>query len=110
MKESYVEGVATHDDPESCVVHREVPGEALTGACTGTVLSREIKHFRVLTLLSEAENNTGRAVIVRRAPTLRGRRPVARAEPLCARTGRSQLHPSRKARRGASERPEAVTR
>jgi hypothetical protein len=29
MKESHVEGVATHDDPESCDVAREGGGEAL---------------------------------------------------------------------------------
>lgn len=28
MKESYVEGVAIHDDPESCVVAREGADEA----------------------------------------------------------------------------------
>ena len=53
MKESHIEGVATHDGPESCVVDRKVRGEALTGACAGTVLSREIKHSRVPTLLTE---------------------------------------------------------
>ncbi len=41
MKESYVEGLATHYDPESCAVTREGGGEALTGACIGRVLSRE---------------------------------------------------------------------
>lgn len=41
MKESYVEGVATHDGPESCVVAREGGGEALTGVRAGRVLSRE---------------------------------------------------------------------
>jgi hypothetical protein len=35
MKELYVEGLATHDDPESCICVREVPGEALTGARAG---------------------------------------------------------------------------
>jgi len=45
MKESYVEGVATHDDPESCAGAREGTGEALTGARAGQVLSREM-HFR----------------------------------------------------------------
>jgi len=43
MKESYIEGVATHDDPESCVHSREGMGEALTGACVGGVLSPEIR-------------------------------------------------------------------
>jgi hypothetical protein len=31
MKESYIEGLAPHDDPESCVGIREGEGEALTG-------------------------------------------------------------------------------
>ncbi len=35
MRELYVEGLATHDDPESCVVPREGGGEALTGARAG---------------------------------------------------------------------------
>jgi hypothetical protein len=38
MREPYIAGVANHDDPESCVWYREVPGEALTGACAGTVI------------------------------------------------------------------------
>lgn len=40
MKESYVEGLAAHDGPESCVVARKGRGEALTGARTGRVFSR----------------------------------------------------------------------
>jgi hypothetical protein len=58
MGESYTEGVTTHGDPESCVADREVRGEALTGACAGTVLSREIRHFGVPTLLNKAEGHT----------------------------------------------------
>ncbi len=50
MKEPYVEGVATHDDPESCVVVRKGGGEALTGVRAGEVLSREIIGFGVPTL------------------------------------------------------------
>ena len=46
MKESYVEGLATHDDPESCAVIREGGGEALTGARAGRVLSRESESLR----------------------------------------------------------------
>ena len=42
MKVSYVEGVATHNGPESCVGVREDEGEALTGERAGRVLSREI--------------------------------------------------------------------
>lgn len=47
MKEPYIEGVATHDDPESCTDHRKGAGEALTGARVGWVLSREISQTRV---------------------------------------------------------------
>jgi hypothetical protein len=35
------EGIANHTGPESCVVHREVYGEALTGETVGQPLSRE---------------------------------------------------------------------
>lgn len=41
MKVPYGEGLATHADPESCVVGREAGGEALTGERAGRVLSRE---------------------------------------------------------------------
>ena len=46
MKEPDIEGVATHDDPESCAADRKAGGEALTGARIGTVLSREIRSYR----------------------------------------------------------------
>ena len=55
MREPDIEGVAIHDDPESCARAREGAGEALTGACTGTVLSREIRHSGAPTLFLEAE-------------------------------------------------------
>ena len=42
MKEPYVEGLAAHDDPESCAVTREGAGEALTGALASWVWSREM--------------------------------------------------------------------
>src|SRR5919206_4185748 len=41
MKESYVEGIADHNGPESCAGVREDTGEALTGESVGWVLSRE---------------------------------------------------------------------
>jgi hypothetical protein len=41
MKESYVEGLAAHNGPESCAGVRKDTGEALTGENTGWVLSRE---------------------------------------------------------------------
>jgi hypothetical protein len=42
MKVSYVEGIASHNGPESCVGVRKDDGEALTGVRAGRVLSREI--------------------------------------------------------------------
>ena len=43
MKVSYVEGLATHIGPESCVnIDRKSEGEALTGVRAGWVSSREI--------------------------------------------------------------------
>lgn len=58
MKELHVEGLATHDDPESGVDARESVREARTGARAGRVLSREIMSTRAPTLLSEVEGNT----------------------------------------------------
>ena len=46
MKESHVEGLATHDGPESCAVARKGVGEALTGVRAGRVLSRERPFLR----------------------------------------------------------------
>ena len=59
MKEPYIEGLAAHDDPESCTGPRKSAGEALTGARTGAVLSREIRHTGAPTPLSEAEGHMG---------------------------------------------------
>ena len=42
MKVSYVEGLASHGGPESCVCTGNGAGEALTGGRAGRVLSREI--------------------------------------------------------------------
>jgi len=41
MKESYVEGLAAHNGPESCVGVRKGVSEALTGVRAGRVFSRE---------------------------------------------------------------------
>ena len=65
MKESYVEGLATHDDPESYVGVREDAGEALTGARAGRVLSREINS-------SERRRCPERRKATRGAPLARG--------------------------------------
>jgi RNA-directed DNA polymerase len=72
MEESHIEGLATHDDPESCAVVREGGGEALTGAHAGGVLSREIVSSRVPTLLPEAEGHTDRNASASSWTTRRG--------------------------------------
>jgi RNA-directed DNA polymerase len=46
MKESYGEDLASHTDPESCAVARKNGRKALTGVCTGGLLSREILRNR----------------------------------------------------------------
>lgn len=46
MKKSYGEDLASHTDPESCAVARKDGREALTGACTGGLLSRGILRNR----------------------------------------------------------------
>lgn len=110
MKESYVEGVATHDGPEPCTVAREGAGEAWDRGTCGPGIEPRNSCSRAPTLLSEAEGNTDRTVSARFGAALRGRRPRARIEPLCARTGRSPGHPSRWQRRDASGRPTAGSR
>ena len=57
MQVPYDEGVAIRIGPESCAGSRKVGREVLTGAHTGSVLSREIRLSRAPTLLSEAEGN-----------------------------------------------------
>ena len=58
MKEPHIEGVATHDDPESCATAREGRSEALTGARAGSVLTRENRQSGTPTQLLYAEGNT----------------------------------------------------
>jgi hypothetical protein len=58
MKESYIEGVAIHDDPESCAGSRKAEREVLTGARTGSASSREIRLSRAPTLSSIRECRT----------------------------------------------------
>lgn len=110
MEEPYDEGVAIHVGPESCGGGCKASAEALTGVRMGAVLSREINHFRAPTLLIEAEGNTASTATARCVPALRGRRPAARAEPSCARTGRSSCRPWMMEQRDAPGRLEAKSR
>ena len=59
MKVLCSEGIANHTGPESCVMHREVYGEALTGESVGQPLSREsFKLVQGADAVSVVEGNT----------------------------------------------------
>jgi len=79
MKEPYREGVANHSDPESCAVVRKGGGEALTGACAGWPLSREI----VVTLRGAD------ALAVRGRPHRSSRHRKRRSDPARSKTPRT---------------------
>lgn len=102
MQVLYVEDLANHDDPESCVGIRKAAGEALTGEHAGRVLSREKLTSRVPTLWRKAEGNTGWGAMASTSPALRGLRPLARVEATCTGTGRSSGRPFGKVRPGRS--------
>jgi hypothetical protein len=50
MEELYIEGVATHGGPESCVDVPRGRGEALTGARAGRAIEPRNRRFGVPTL------------------------------------------------------------
>src|SRR5271157_1528512 len=77
MKELYGEGLATHTDPESCGVTRKGGVEALTGARTGRVFSRERNFLRG----ADAVWRSGRPHPVHRYREMP--RDPARSETLC---------------------------
>jgi RNA-directed DNA polymerase len=68
MKESHGEGLARHTVPESCGGVREGAVEALTGAHTGQVLSREIPISRDADTLSLRGRQHGTAVVGKAEP------------------------------------------
>ena len=63
MKESDIEGVATHDGPESCVGVREGAGEALTGVHVGGAIEPRNPWSRGVDAVVKAEGNTGGCAI-----------------------------------------------
>ncbi len=77
MKESYVEGLATHNDSESCAETGNRPGEALTGVRAGRVLSRE----RTLLQGADAVRRSGRLHRLHRQREMQ--RDPARSETPC---------------------------
>jgi len=107
---SYGEGLASHTGPESCVAHREVRGEALTGERAGRLLSRDRFHNGVPTPLGCAEGHTdGRAGAsawtAPRGQRLRHARTLLVREP-----GDLPFDRQRPDQRSASGRPEGRSR
>ena len=106
----YIEGLTTHDGPESCAGAREGAGEALTGVRAGRAIEPRNHAIRAADAVSRAEGNTVSGVIAScwRAP--RGLRTCACTESSCARTGRSRARPSGGDRRaGRPGNAEAVS-
>jgi RNA-directed DNA polymerase len=66
MEELYVEGLATHGGPESCVASRKGRGEALTGARIGRAMEPRNVSSGVLTL-SKRRKATPWAALARAA-------------------------------------------
>ena len=94
MKESHRKGIATHPDPESCMVGREAAIEALTGAHAGGVLSCEIIATGVPTSYHETEGHTAGRAMASGPRTPRSPRPQACMDTPRARTGRPHRRPS----------------
>ena len=69
------EGIATHIGPESCAMHREVHGEALTGERIGQPSSRDSEHISGADAVDMAEGNTSKRATASTWTTRRGRRP-----------------------------------
>ena len=63
MQELYIEGLATHDDPESCAGTREGGGEALTGARAGRAIEPRNQGNRGAQAVKYVEGNTGCGVM-----------------------------------------------
>jgi len=76
VKVSDRKGIANQNGPESCVAHREVRDEALTGGPAGQPLSREsFKSVQGADAVSVAEGNTDRRDKASDCSALRGLRP-----------------------------------
>ena len=102
-------GRATPIGPESCVSHREVWGEALTGVLVGQVLSHVTKTVRDADAFCVAEGSTAGCAIASALPVPRGLRPWHASETFCSGTGRSHGWPSEEGR-SASGRLEGRSR
>ena len=77
MKEPYIEGIANHGDPESCVGARKGAGEALTGARAGRAIEPRNQGNRGAQAVNYVEGNTDCGAIRESQPD------PARSENLC---------------------------
>ena len=68
MKVQYWEEMANHSDPESCVAHREVWSEALTGETGRPAIEPRNQEIGMSTELSISEDNTGHGVMRQSCP------------------------------------------
>src|SRR5664279_1519905 len=106
MEELHVEGVAAHDDPESCVDDPQGRGEALTGACAGRAIEPRNQGFGVPTL-SQGRKALSLVALARVARGPRAVKEPGHAQNLHARrTGRS--HDCPPTRRGAGRSGKAM--
>ena len=78
MRTLYIEGLAIHGDPESCVGDPRGRSEALTGVHAGRLLSLENSIVQGADAVVGAEGNIAGGVIASRQRALRGRRTRAR--------------------------------
>src|SRR5664280_2842816 len=85
LRTSYIEGVAIHDDLESCVGAREDAGEALTEGDVGWVIEPRNHLFGVPTPSQWSEGNIAGRVIASCQRTPRGQRACACVESPSAR-------------------------
>ena len=95
MEVLYVEGVASHNGPESCVGVREGDDEALTGGVRAGLLSREIALVQGVDALITSGRPCRRQRYSRAVVGLCAvgePRHVRRSS--CARTGRSRVLPA----------------
>jgi hypothetical protein len=78
MRTLYIEGVASYDDPESCVGVPRGRSEALTGGVRAGLLSREMQRVQGADAVRMADGNTAGGAIASYWWALRGRRTQAR--------------------------------
>ena len=94
MRTLYVEGVATHDGPESCVDVRKGGGEALTGVRAGWAIEPRNQRVRGADVvdMNGRPHRWGRYREPSADPA-RSENLCMRAISPCSRTGRAHGHP-----------------